>query len=195
MTHDEWNEPDGIGRTADLERGDGTVEADRDRVGALLVVVLAIVVVVLLVSGGGDDNNSNAAATTTSKSTSTTVTSTPTTTLPATTTPTTPSTPPPTTSGAPVITSYTASTLSIVCPAADVSTTLPPATVTLTWTTQNASGVDLSVDGPGLYGSYGPAGSQTLNVTCNGNTHTYKLTAKGTQGQNATKTLSVATHT
>ena len=75
-----------------------------------------------------------------------------------------------------------------------MSTTLALPTVTLTWATQNASGVDLSVDGPGLYGSYGPSGSQTLTVTCNGSTHTYQLTAKGAQGQTVTKTVSVATH-
>jgi hypothetical protein len=73
-------------------------------------------------------------------------------------------------------------------------TTLPPPTVALTWATQNASGVDLSVDGPGFYGSYGAAGSQILNVVCDGHTHTFRLTAKGTQGQTATKTISVATH-
>jgi len=54
--------------------------------------------------------------------------------------------------------------------------------------------VDLSVDGPGFYGSFGPAGTQVLNVACNGHTQTFQLTAKGTQGQTATKTISVATH-
>jgi hypothetical protein len=93
-----------------------------------------------------------------------------------------------------VITSYIASTTSITCPASDLSTTLPAPSVTLTWATQNASGVDLSVDGPGLYGSYGPSGIQTLAVACNGNTHTYRITAKGTQGQTVNKTVSVTTH-
>jgi hypothetical protein len=73
--------------------------------------------------------------------------------------------------------------------------TVPTPTVTLSWATQNATGVDLSVDGPGIYGSYGPSGSTTLNVPCNGATHTYMLTAKGSNGQTATKTISVATHT
>jgi hypothetical protein len=159
-----------------------------------LVAVLVVVVVALLVSHNGDVSGADAAATSTSRSTSTTTTTTPTTTLAPTTTPTTLATPPPTTSSAPVITSYTASTTSILCPATDVSTTVPLSTVTLAWATQNASGVDLSVDGPGLYGSYGAAGSQTVNVACNGKTHTFRITAKGTQGQTATKTVSVATH-
>ncbi len=164
--------------------------------GALLVV-LAIVVVVLLLSDNGDDNSTNAAAT----STSTTVTTTPTTTQPATTTTSGGSgtssggTTATTTSNVPIITSYTSSTTSIACPASDVSTTVPTPTVTLSWATQNATGVDLSVDGPGVYSSYGPSGSTTLNVPCDGNTHTYKLTAKGSNGQTATKTISVATHT
>jgi hypothetical protein len=163
-------------------------------IGAL-VVVLAIVIAVLLLTSDDDDSGTNAAAT----STSTPIVSTPPTSQSPTTASggTTATTTAATTaaSSAPVITSYTSSTTSIACPASGVSTTVPPPTVTLSWTTQNATGVDLSVDGPGIYGSYGPSGSTTLNVGCTGATHTYQLTAKGSNGQTATKTISVATHT
>lgn len=163
-------------------------------IGAV-VVVLAIVIVVLLLSEDSGDDNTKVAAT----SGSAPVASTP----PRSQAPTTPSggstatTAASTTAApnAPVITSYTSSTTSIACPASDVSTTVPTPTVTLTWATQNATGVDLSVDGPGVYGSYGPSGSTTLNVPCNGAPHTYLLTAKGSNGQTVTKTISVATHT
>jgi hypothetical protein len=55
--------------------------------------------------------------------------------------------------------------------------------------------VTISVDGPGVYGSYGPNASTTITVPCNGQTHTYLLTAKAANGQTATKSISVATHT
>jgi hypothetical protein len=194
------NGPEEPGAPVEPEASDDRWRRIAFAIGALLVV-LAIVVVVLLLSDKGDGDNTKAAAT----STSTTVTTTPTTTQAPTTNSggtgtgsggTTATTAPPTSpSNAPVITSYTSSTTSIACPASDVSTTLPPPTVTLSWATQNATGVDLSVDGPGVYGSNGPSGSTTLNVACNGATHTYLLTAKGSNGQTATKTISVATHT
>ena len=186
--------PTGPGQPIEPEASDDKWRRIAIGIGAL-VVVLAIVVVVLLLSDDDDDNGTSAAAI----STSTPVASTPPTAQSATTGSggTTATTAPPTTppSNAPVITSYTSSTTSIACPASDVSTTVPTPTVTLSWATQNATGVDLSVDGPGIYGSYGPSGSTTLNVPCNGATHTYLLTAKGSNGQTATKTISVATHT
>ncbi|HXY92104.1 MAG TPA: hypothetical protein VEP49_06475, partial [Acidimicrobiia bacterium] len=83
----------------------------------------------------------------------------------------------------------------IACPSSDVSTSLPAPTVTLNWTTQNASSVDVLVDG-GLYSpNLGPSGSTTINIPCDGSTHTYGVTAHGTHGGTATKTLSVTTHT
>jgi hypothetical protein len=69
-----------------------------------------------------------------------------------------------------------------------------PPTITLTWTTMNATGVDLSVDGGGVYGSYPANGNTQIIVPCDGNTHTYELTAKGSGGQTASQTISVATH-
>ncbi len=189
--------------TGGTDESEAPIEADpsddkwrRIAIGiGALVVVLAIVIAVLLLSGDDDDSGTNAAATSTSGPTA----STPPTSLPPTTASggTTATTSAATTaaSNAPVINSYTSSTTSIACPVANVSTTVPPATVTLSWTTQNATGVDLSVDGPGVYGSYGPSGSTTLDVPCNGATHTYLLTANGSNGQTATKTISVATHT
>ena len=76
-----------------------------------------------------------------------------------------------------------------------MSTTTTTPSVTLSWTTQNATGVDLAVDGPGVYNSYGPNGQTQVNVPCDGNTHTYTLTAKSDTGTSAPKTISVATHT
>jgi hypothetical protein len=55
--------------------------------------------------------------------------------------------------------------------------------------------VDLSVDGAGVYASYGPSGNTTINVPCDGATHTYTLTAKGANGLVASQTVSVQTRT
>ena len=60
--------------------------------------------------------------------------------------------------------------------------------VTVSWTTQDATQAVLSVDGPGPYGTYGPSGSQTLNVACQQAQHTYTITAKGPGGE-ASKTI------
>ena len=67
--------------------------------------------------------------------------------------------------------------------------------MTLAWTTQHATGVDLAVDGPGIYGSYGPNGQTQVNVPCDGNPHTYTLTAKSATQSSAPKTITVTTHT
>jgi hypothetical protein len=82
---------------------------------------------------------------------------------------------------------------SIACAAPGVSTTTVPPTTKLTWTWQRASRVELSVNGPGFYGSYGPADSVTLNVPCDGDKHTYTVTAKGAGGQTASATVTVST--
>ncbi|HZP29329.1 MAG TPA: hypothetical protein VFC99_10280 [Acidimicrobiia bacterium] len=137
-----------------------------------IAAVLIAVIVVLLVSSGGDDNKKPASSTSTS-STSTSTTSTSTSTTSTTTTPTT------TTATSPAITSFTNDT--------------PNCTtnqITLHWTTQNAVGVDISIDGPGKYASYGASGSAQVPFVCGGS-HTYLLTAKASNGQTTQRQITV----
>jgi hypothetical protein len=146
--------------------------------GGILVLGLIVGVVIALVASGGGDNKSAAESTSTS-STSTTTT----TTLPATTT-----TPPTTTATAPSITQFTASQSPVSCP----STTQ----INLTWSTQNATGVTISIDNPnGPFGNYGPTGNQPFPFACgagpNPVQHTYYLRANGAGGQTTQQQLSV----
>ncbi len=65
----------------------------------------------------------------------------------------------------------------------------------VSWQVTGATGVDLSVDGPGLFGSFGPSGSQSFNFSCGGpvgstETHSYTLTTTG--GMTVSRTLSVS---
>jgi hypothetical protein len=175
------------------------MRAARNRVST--AVVVAIVAACAISACGGDDDSSAASSKrTTTTSRVTTTTGAPTTTGGSATTggaATTAPPPPPTTAApaGPVITSFAASASVVACPATDVSTTVGPPTVTLSWTTQNATGVDLAVDGPGLYASYGPNGNTLITVPCDGGTHTYMLTAKGAGGATAQRTVSVETRT
>jgi hypothetical protein len=180
-----------------------------------LLVVAGIVVgagAVLLLTGGDDNNDQSAKSKVEVVKTVPTVppSTVPTTTPPTTTPPTAaPSsggsntgggssggTPQPTTPPAsaaptgPTITSFTSTATSFSCTTG--ATFQQPTDITLKWATQNATGVDLNVDG-GLYGSYGPQGSQVVTVPCDGNAHTYKLIAKGTGGQTASQTITVTT--
>jgi chitodextrinase len=56
-------------------------------------------------------------------------------------------------------------------------------TVTISWTSTNANQTTLAVDGPGLYGTYGPSASVQLGIACENTTHHYTVTAKGPGGQ------------
>jgi len=178
----------------------GRPSSTRRKLTLGLVAVLASATVIA--ACGGDDGSSDASAkkaTTTSRSVTTTAAATTTSGQP-TTTPArvaTSAAPPPTQAPAsgPVITSFTASATTIACPSPTVSTSIGPPTITLSWTTTNATGVDLSVDGPGVYASYGPNASTSIIVPCDGNTHTYQLTAKGSSGATASQTISVSTRT
>jgi hypothetical protein len=167
-----------------------------------LSLVAVVACASLLAACGGDDGSSDAAANkkaTTSRAVTTTGAATTT----GGTRPTTPASaatsavPPPTEAppSRPVINSFTASATTIACPAPSVSTSIGPATITLSWTTGNATGVDLGVDGPGVYASYGPNASTSITVPCDGNTHTYQLTAKGSSGASTSQTISVSTRT
>lgn len=64
-------------------------------------------------------------------------------------------------------------------------------TVTVSWSTKNATGVVLSIDGPGSDKNYGPAGTEAVPFNCDGNTHTYTLTTlNGTPPATTTRTVS-----
>lgn len=142
-----------------------------------LVLSVAVLTVALAAcGGGGGSKKTSASSTTTSNSTTTTA--------------------PPTAGGGnggsgtnggastPAIASFTASPAPIDCSGGSAS-------VTLTWSTRNATGADISVDGPGVYASYGPSGSTAINFPCDGNSHTYTLTAKGAGGATARQTITV----
>lgn len=171
-------EPERGGGSGDDGDSDGDGE-DRDRrrlmvaLGAAgaLVLLLLIALVVVLVSGDGDDSDVSTAATSTSSSTSTSTTST--TVAPPTTSPTTKPAPPAT----PSVQNLTVNPNFVAC---YQNTTKD---VTVSWSSQNATQTVLSVDGPGAYGTYGPSGSQMLNVQCESTTHHYTVTAKGPGGQ------------
>jgi hypothetical protein len=68
-----------------------------------------------------------------------------------------------------------------------------PTMIELKWSTSGASKVTLSIDGPGIFGTY-PAGAHDslFPLACDGHTHTYTLTASA-NGAVATKTISVGT--
>ncbi|TMM16987.1 MAG: hypothetical protein E6G01_07135 [Actinobacteria bacterium] len=55
-------------------------------------------------------------------------------------------------------------------------------TITLSWTTRNATSATISIDGGGIYASYPANGSASVPFACDGKSHTYLLTAKGPKG-------------
>jgi hypothetical protein len=55
-------------------------------------------------------------------------------------------------------------------------------TITLSWTTKNATSATISIDGPGIYNTYPANGSASVPFACDGHSHTYLLTAKGSKG-------------
>jgi hypothetical protein len=143
---------------------------------AALGVIILGVVIALLLSGDGDER----AATTTTSTSSTSSTSTSTTSSS-----TTSSTTTTTVSNAPQIISFAVTPNPAVCP--NASTTIQ---VTLTWTTTNALGVSVSIDGPGKYADYGANGSAQVPFACSGS-HSYTLTANGAGGQTTQRTITV----
>jgi len=159
--------------------GDGDDEPDNRRwiwgiLAALGVIVLGVVIA-LLVTGGDDGKDKTASSTSSSAVTSSsTSTSTSTSTTPPTTQP-----------GAPVITGFTATPSPFPCTAPNGGQ------VTLTWSTTNASGVTVSIDGPGVFASYGPQGQQQVPFAGCSGSHSYLLTAKGANNQQAQQTIVV----
>jgi hypothetical protein len=74
----------------------------------------------------------------------------------------------------------------VKCDAADVTTPM----VHLTWTTVNATGVFISIDGPGKYADYAASGSADVPFACSVSQHTYEITTEGT-GTPVTRTVVV----
>jgi len=81
------------------------------------------------------------------------------------------------------------------CPAGTNLNPIPGKDVTLEWQAAAVDGTQLAVDGPGLYGSYGPQDTVTLAFPCSGKagtqqSHTYTLRTVG-GGPERTQTLTV----
>ena len=71
----------------------------------------------------------------------------------------------------------------------------------ISWNAINATGITISIDGPGIFGSYGPSGSftpqdETIPFSCSEPfKHTYLFTTTGGSGPAATKQVTItATH-
>jgi len=158
-------------------------DADRGKLWLIAggVLVLGLIVgglIAVLASGGGDDQ---AATTSSSSSSSSTSSSTTSSSLATTTTAA-------TTPQGPQINAFTVSQNPVSCPATS--------NVVLTWTTQNAQSVTISIDNPnGPYGTYGPSGQQQVPFACGGGPapaqHTYYLAANGANNLKTTKQIQV----
>ncbi len=61
---------------------------------------------------------------------------------------------------------------------------------TASWTTQNATKVTISIDGPGVYNTYGPNDSTSLPFNCS-SSHTFLLTAFSAGGKTTTKSITL----
>jgi hypothetical protein len=151
--------------------------------GGILVLGLIVgIIIAVLASSGGDDSGTSTTTTSSSTTSTSTSSSTTSTTVPATTTT------PPTSPAAPQITQFTVNQNQVSCP----STTQ----IMLTWSTQNAQSVTVSIDNPnGPFGNYGPTDTEQFPFACGGGPgnvqHTYYLRANGTGGQNTQKQIVV----
>lgn len=141
---------------------------------ALGVIVLGVAIALLLSGGDGDDKPATTTSSSSTSSSSTTTTSKPT-----------PSTTVTTTASSPQITAFNAAPNPATCPNASATVQ-----ITLTWTTTNALGVTVSIDGPGKYADYGANGSAQVPFVCSGS-HSYTLTANGSGGHTAQRTITV----
>jgi hypothetical protein len=63
-------------------------------------------------------------------------------------------------------------------------------TFTASWTTTNATEVVISIDGAGPFGTYEPDGSTSLPFDCS-SSHTFLLTARSADGQEATTSITL----
>jgi len=147
--------------------------------GAVLVLGLLFGVIIALVASGGGDET--ATTSTSSSSTSTSSSSTTSSSLATTTTAA-------TTPQGPQVNQFTVSQNPVSCPGTS--------NVVLTWTTQNAQSVTISIDNPnGPFGTYGPSGQQQVPFACGAGPgatqHTYYLTANGANNQKVNKQIQV----
>lgn len=169
----------GTGMLPPAGGGDSLGEEPPDRRLGLLLGGIALVGVLLgaliaLLVGGGGGSTRTAASTTTSSSTTTTSS---TTTSSSTTTTTAPV-------GPPQILQFSSNQANPPC--------TPSTNIQVTWATNNAQSVSLTVDGVAA-GTFGPTGSHLVAFSCPPGSHTYKLTANGANGQTASKTIVVST--
>ena len=64
-------------------------------------------------------------------------------------------------------------------------------TFSVSWTTTNATKTAISIDGPGLYKTYGPSASgESLPFNCS-SPHSFLLTAYGSGGKTATRSITL----
>lgn len=63
-------------------------------------------------------------------------------------------------------------------------------TFSASWTTTNATEVTISIDGPGVYATYPADGDTSLPFNCS-SPHTFLLTARGQDGQTATRSITL----
>jgi cytoskeletal protein RodZ len=109
-------------------------------------------------------------------------------TTPPTLAPTTPPSAPPTATTAPAKTPATAPAIAaFVAPATVDCTNESVVIVRLSWHVERATGVTISIDGPGIYDSYGPTDAADLPFSCGEPQHTYLLTTTGGTGSPATQ--------
>ncbi len=151
--------------------GGGEEESDPRRLwfiaGGVLVVGLLIGAVIAFAAGGDDKKESATTTSSSSTTTSSTVTSTSTSSTSTT-----------TTAAGPQILQLVGVPSPVNCPGNGDDVNL-----TLTWATANTTGVTISIDGPGVFGSYGPTDSKQFPFVCPATSHTYLLTANGQNGQ------------
>jgi hypothetical protein len=83
------------------------------------------------------------------------------------------------------------------CPQGTNVNPIPGVDLIVEWSVSGADSVTLAVDGPGVYNTYGPKGSETFAFGCGGGTpgqlvsHTYTLVAEK-DGKQAKKTLTAS---
>jgi hypothetical protein len=58
------------------------------------------------------------------------------------------------------------------------------------WTTTNATRTTISIDGPGIYKTYGPNANESLPFNCS-SAHSFTLTAFGANGKTVTKAITL----
>ena len=75
-------------------------------------------------------------------------------------------------------------------PRTSTATTGTLSSSSASWTTTNATKVTISIDGPGIYDEYPANGDTSLPFNCS-TSHTFLLTAYGTNGAKATRTITL----